>query len=95
MVSRESVRIIFLIAALNDLDVLAGDIGNAYLYATTIEKVYIITGPEFGEDEGKIALIVRALYGLKGSGAAWHTHFAQHLSDLGFIPCKSDPDVWR
>ena len=61
----------------------------------TIKKVYTIAGPEFGEDEGKIALIVRALYGLKGSGAAWHAHFAQHLTNLGFIPCKSDPDVWR
>ena len=31
VVSRESVRIAFLIAALNDLDILAGDIQNAYL----------------------------------------------------------------
>ena len=33
MVTRESVRIAFLIAGLNDLDVLAWDIGNAYLNA--------------------------------------------------------------
>ncbi len=95
VVSRESVRIMFLIAALNDLDIMAGDIGNAYLNAKTQEKVFIITGPEFGEDAGKVALIVRALYGLKSSGAAWHAHFAEHLTDMGFTPCKSDPDVWR
>jgi hypothetical protein len=44
VVSRESVRIAFLIAALNDLDVLAADIGNAYLNARTKEKVYNICG---------------------------------------------------
>ncbi len=33
VVSRDSVRIAFLLAALNDLDVLACDIGNAYLNA--------------------------------------------------------------
>jgi hypothetical protein len=44
VVSRESVRIAFLIAALNDLNILAADIGNAYLNAPTDEKVYTITG---------------------------------------------------
>jgi Reverse transcriptase (RNA-dependent DNA polymerase) len=45
---------------------------------------------------GRVAVIVRALYGLKSSGAAWHTFFAQSLTDLGFVPCKeADPDVWR
>jgi hypothetical protein len=23
------------------------------------------------------------------SGAAWHAHFANHLTDLGFLPCRS------
>ena len=42
------------------------DIGNAYLNAKTEERVYAIAGAEFGDDkEGKIAIIVRALYGLK------------------------------
>ena len=35
VVSRDSVRIAFLISALNDLDILAGDIQNAYLHANT------------------------------------------------------------
>jgi hypothetical protein len=54
------VRIVFLLAALNGLDVLAADIGNAYLNARTREKVYIICGREFGDDNvGKRAIIVR------------------------------------
>ena len=64
------------------------DIGNAYLNAKTEERVYAIAGPEFGDaDEGKIAVIVQALYGLKSSGgAAWQAHFASTLRDIGFIP---------
>ena len=38
VVSRESVRISFLLAALNNCEILAGDIGNAYLNAYTSEK---------------------------------------------------------
>ena len=45
------------------------DIGNAYLNASTEEKVYCVNGPEFGEDAGKITAIVMALHGLKSSGA--------------------------
>ena len=44
----ESVLLIFLLEDLNELDILAGDVGNAYLNAFTNEKVYAIAGPEFG-----------------------------------------------
>jgi hypothetical protein len=57
VVSRDSVRLAFLAAALNDLDVLAADIQNAYLTAPTKEKVYAIAGPEFGSDRGRPARI--------------------------------------
>ena len=44
VVSRESVRIAFLLAALNNLEILAGDIGNVYLNAITTEKLTIALG---------------------------------------------------
>ena len=69
-VSRESFRIAFLIAALNSLEIQSADKGNAYLNSSTNEKVYTTAGPEFGADEGKTIIIVRALYGLKSSGAS-------------------------
>jgi len=77
VVSRDSVRIGFLLAALNDLELLAADVGNAYLNASTRERVYTTAGLEFGAElQGKPVVIVRALYGLKSSGAAWRAHFA-------------------
>jgi hypothetical protein len=85
-----------MLAALNDLDVKAADISGAYLNAPCRERISIICGPEFGpENEGKRAKIVRALYGLKSSGAAWRSYLAQVLyNELGFNMCKADNDVW-
>jgi len=59
-----------MLAALNELDILMGDIGNAYLNAPNKERVHVICGPElFGpENQGEKAVIVRALYGLKTAG---------------------------
>ena len=95
VVSCDSVRTAFTIATLNDIDILACDIQNAYLNAWTKEKVYTIAGREFGtEYEGQPVLIVRALYGLHSSGVRFCEHIAQLLRDIGFSSCLADPDVW-
>jgi len=48
IVSRERVRIAFTYAELNDLDVFAADIQNAYLQAPCSEKYYLTCGIEWG-----------------------------------------------
>ena len=54
VVSRERVRIALTYAALNKLDVIAGDICNAYLQAPSSQKYFIVCGTEFGiENVGK------------------------------------------
>jgi hypothetical protein len=59
VVTRDSVRIAFLIAALNELYILAADVGNAYLQAPAREKVHTTAGPEFGPSYvGKTVIIV-------------------------------------
>ena len=93
VVSRDSVRIALTLAALNDLDVQACDIQNAYITADCREKIYTIAGPEFGSEEGTIMIIRKALYGLKSSGAAFRALLAETLHDCGFIPTIGDPDV--
>lgn len=45
-VTRESVKILFFLAALNELDILSTDIGNAYLQASAREHVH--TTAEYG-----------------------------------------------
>ena len=82
VVVQDSVRLAFLIAALNDLEISGGDIGNAYLQAPTKEKVHTICGPEFGHHlQGRFAIICRALHELKSSRAAWHSSI-DHLLQL-------------
>jgi hypothetical protein len=95
VVTRDSVRIGFLLAALNDLDILAADVGNTYLQAPAREKVHTTAGPEFGASNvGKTVINVRAMYGLKSSGAAWHAKLSETLRGMNFRPSYADPDVW-
>ena len=95
MVSRDLVRIALTYAALNDVDVTAADIQNAYLQAPSSEKYYVIYGREFGlEHEGKIALIRRAIYGGKLAGRDFWTHLRSCMAFLGFKYCQDDPDIW-
>ena len=93
VVSRESVRLGFFVAALNDLKIEAADIQNAYLSAPTKEKVHIICGSEFGINEGRVAVIIQALYGLRSSGVCFRQHLSQNLRDMQFKACVADPDV--
>ena len=95
VVSRDSVRIALTYAALNDLNVCAADIRNAYLQAPSSQKDYIICGAEFGlENIGKRALIKRALYGGKAAGRDFRNHLRHCMQHLGFMSCLADPDVW-
>jgi hypothetical protein len=94
VVSRDSVRIALTMAALNDLEILACDIQNAYLTADCRERVWVIAGPEFGSEAGKPMLVKKALYGLKSSGAAFRAYLAETLDAMGYRPSYADPDVW-
>ena len=94
VVSRETVRIALMMAALNALEVKASDIQNAYLTAPNAEKIWTTLGVEWGPYCGKKALITRALYGLKSAGASFRNHLADCMSHLGYKPCMADPDLW-
>ena len=93
VLSRDNLRISFTIAVLNDLKVSAYDIQNAYLIAKYRKKIWTKAEPEFGSDEGKIMMIVYALYRLRSSGAAFKTLLAKVLHDLRYLPSKADSDV--
>jgi hypothetical protein len=58
VVSRDSVRIAFLMAAFHDVDVMSCNISNAYLNAPCREKIWFVAGPEFGSRQGQVVKIV-------------------------------------
>jgi len=94
VVDLEVVRLAFVAATLQDLRVIAADIGSAYIQAYTNEKVFVIAGPEFGALKGRKMIIVKALYGLKSAGANWHQKLADNLFAMGFLPSKADYNLW-
>ena len=64
MVGMDTICLGFQITVMNDLMVCAADIGNAFLYGKTKEKVYVIASNEFGNLQGKPMIINKGLYGL-------------------------------
>lgn len=89
-----SVRLLDVIADSQDLKVLTGDIGNAFIQATTNEKIFTKCGSEFGDRAGSIAIIVRALYGITTSAERFRTKFGDFIRSMGFEFSRFDRDVW-
>jgi hypothetical protein len=84
----------FLVAAVNGYDIITVDVQNYYVQATSLGKYVAVAGDEFGDDKGKRALLLRALYGFKSSGASWPAHIAHNLTDMNFTPSHGELDVW-
>ena len=90
--------ILMKIAVENNLDVMTGDIGNAYFNANTGENIYTRAGADFElvgtMAEGNLLEVIKALYGLATSGNRWNAHLLNTLRKMGFKPTFFDPDVW-
>jgi hypothetical protein len=80
VVGLESVWLTFLLAQMNGLQVCADDIGNAFLYGQTREKVYIKAGHEFGTGIiGQPLIIDKGLYSHWSSSTQFHEHLLHKL----------------
>ena len=94
VISQESLRIDFLLATLNDLDVLSDNLQNKYLNAPPRTKAWFKSGPEFYQYEGRVFVIVRALYGMASSATIWRNELSKNMRDLGISSCLADTDIW-
>lgn len=54
----------------------------------------MIAGPEFGSEEGKSFLVVKALYGLKSTSFSFRSYMVEKLALMEFQSSMADPDVW-
>ena len=86
IMSRETVRIALMIAAINDLEVKPADIIDAYLQVNDTEQVWTAMGSEFGKDARKTAVTVKALYGLNPAGASFRSHLVSYMEYMGYVP---------
>ena len=95
VVSRESGRIAFLLAALNYMDMLTCDIDNAYLNAYTTEKSTTVLFQNGVPHWKTVYVIVQALYALKISANSWRQDLCHTLNkNMGFESSLADNDVW-
>jgi Reverse transcriptase (RNA-dependent DNA polymerase) len=79
----DTVRIGFFLGEFYGLSCCVCDIGNAFSFGKTKEKVYITAGPDFGASlHGENLIIDKSLYGLKTSAARFHENFADSLLNM-------------
>ena len=94
VVKTRTIRILETIAMNEGLKFVTGDISNAFVQADTDERIYSVAGPEFGDKEGSIVLVRKALYGLATSARRWSLTLGDAIKDMGFKPTRADPDLW-
>ena len=94
VVSIRSIRLVAFLAEHFKHALWATDIGNAYLESKTNEKLAFVAGPEFGDREGHVLIVYKALYGLRTSGKRWFEKLSACLRDMGFVPCRADNSIW-
>jgi hypothetical protein len=66
------------LASLNDIDIFACIVRNAYLNPPSCEKIW------FAAVQESAVKITRVLYGLKSSRASWRATLNKSLLDMGF-----------
>jgi hypothetical protein len=90
----ENVRLIFYLIVRGLLSVLLVDVMNAYLNSYSRERIFTRCGPEFKEKEGSVAVVNKALHGLKTSANAWYHELGKALAKIGFKPSRIDGAFW-
>ena len=58
------------------------------------EKIWKFLGQKFGEDYGRKAIVVRALYGSKSAGADFCNNLADCMQHLGLLICPAELYLW-
>jgi transposase InsO family protein len=85
-----TVRLLFALAALYSFTVWQMDVCNAFVNAKLKTAVYM-QSPQGFYTPGYCLLLLKALYGLKGSPRAWFQHLQTFLIQIGLTPCELDP----
>jgi len=56
--------------------------------------VCVVAGPEFGDREGHVLIISKALCGLHSSGLRWSERLVDVLREMGFFTSHCEKDIW-
>ena len=53
-----------------------------------------MSGPEFFSLKHYVLVITKEFHGLRTSGLYWNERLADFLRNIGFQPCKMEPEFW-
>ena len=95
VISLHSMRTVVFLDELNNIETGTGDIINTHLIERNKEEIIVNYRPEFAPfvNEGHLLLIKTDLYGLKSSGARFHSRLSYALTYLGFVPSMGVCDI--
>ena len=95
VVSRDTVKSGFLMAALNGLCIISGNIQNDLVEEPTQDKILIYSGNKWNSNKDRFVVVFYVLYGLKSSALQFSKHLAETLGNkLGFKSSLANPDLW-
>jgi len=92
----ETVRLMLVLATLENWYITGLDVWSAYLYGKLNEEIYMEQPEGFAApgQERKVLRLWRALYGLKQAGLAWWRTLNESLKELGFECLKSEAGIF-
>lgn len=95
VVDTTSLRILFALAAQNDLTITTFDVKTAFLNGSLDEEIYMTVPEGFEVEENKVCLLKKALYGLKQAPLRWYKRLTTFLRKEGLYNIKSDKCIFK
>ena len=90
----ETLRLVLMLAATNDMEIEQYDVSNAFLHAEIDEEVYVAPPEGYQENDkygNKMVWKMRkAIYGLKQSPRLWNNLVNEKLKKFGFVKSEYD-----
>ena len=93
VVSLHGIQPLVFLEEINEMEMRAIDIVNAYLQANTLEKVYIISRTKCFNRDGHILFFYKSLCGIFSSVLFWDQGFDDCLRNMVLCVCKLEPDI--
>lgn len=90
----ESIRTLFSIAAVNDLEVYQMDVKSVFLNGRLEELIYMEQPNGFVDSTNRVCKLNKALYGFPQAPRAWHSRFDIFMKKFGLKSTTADPCVY-
>jgi hypothetical protein len=92
--TRESIRLLFSLAATYNLQTFCGDFKTAFLNGEMKEDVYAKWIDGLPGERGDVFKLQKTLYGTKQAARAWFEKLDKALKRIGYMPTTADPCLY-